>query len=1202
MKKSILVLAVICLVSILAAVPLGATAANDAAEYEIYPIPHSVTYNSGNLQAGSAVSVSIGSTIDEPTVNHLYDALSQMDVLIVDNAQIKVYLGVYGTNDPADAFAKSLTVSDGLFDKNDAYLLAVTSNAIVVLGKDTDAAYYGVTTLKAILSQSGKNVRCLQIEDWSDGKYRGFIEGYYGIPWTTDERVELMRFGSRFKTNVYIYAPKDDPYHASNWRGLYTDTDLAELKEQIQAGVETKTRFVWAIHPFMNQVFTRANYERDMQVLLAKFEQLYAAGVRQFALSADDIETAALDVVLQKDMCNDIAAWLAEKGDCYNLIFVPTFYWGAKPETIAEWTCSVCGTRNEGRTCSKADCGNPMPTNNKTVTLESYFADLMGDASAPLDQSVEIMWTGNKVCSTTNNGKFEEFTNLTNGRQAFMWMNWPVNDYTYSTRDLAAIKPYLLLGKGEVFNTKIEEGQSADFSGIVVNPMQEAEASKISIFACADYTWNINDFDDDASWQASFKYIEGNATDDLYELCKHLTSAGGKFGDEKVLDESVELKEFVDNYNEAIATQSNVNLRTEQLVYEFEKIALASRNYLANAENLKFKANVGAWAQALGLRAEAAVKYLQLRQNFDSLTDEQLGEAIDEAESIFARSKECKAVVQYLGTYNRIYVNVPVSPVVIAPFVEQLASSVKDDAYLKLGRFTGNTFGGFDGIFQGNIDSVADGNDNTFVWFEGRPSNGAYVRIDLGETKTLTSLRVLSGNAENGDEWQGYAEYSLDGKNFTEIGEVRGLSVTLDMRNTPVQARFVRLVVKDASHYVSLREVKINVLSDDEIGVTYNGFNGVHQGDLKDILDGNKDTFVWFNGQPDDGYYVNIDYRQTLSVSSVRVLSGNATDGDAWKGHVEYSVDGINFVEIGNVDGLESTLDLRDAPIQVRQLRIVAHKVEHWVALREVELNVLDENEARVTYGGFDGGIKQGDVTNVADGDDNTFVWFEGRPADGAYVLIDYRKVQNASSINILSGNPSGDAWQGYAEYSADGTNFTGLGDVKGLSVMFDLRDNPIEFRYLRIVAQDAGHYVSLREVKLNVLDENAPKIKIEYSEFKGIYEGSLYNIVDGDENTFVWFEDTPSDGANVTIDYGVMQNVSSLRVLSGKADGGDAWAGYVEYSTDGVNFVKLGDVNGASVTLDLQATPIEFRYLRFVVQGAPGWMALREVVLDAQN
>lgn len=1067
MKKSILVLAVICLVSILATVPLGATAATDAVEYEIYPVPHSVEYKSGNLQSGETVSVSIGSSIDQPTINHFYDALSQMEVLIDNGAKTKVYLGVYGTNDAADTFVKTLTYTNGLFDKNDAYLLAVTNSAIAVLGKDTDAAFYGVTTLKAILSQSGRNVRCMQVEDWSDGKYRGFIEGYYGIPWTTDERVELMRFGSQFKTNVYIYAPKDDPYHASNWRGLYSETDLAELKEQIQAGVETKTRFVWAIHPFMSQVFTRANYARDMQVLLAKFEQLYQAGVRQFALSADDIETSALDVVLQKDMCNDIAAWLAEKGDCYNLIFVPTYYWGAKPESIADWTCT-CGTVNSGRTC--VECGNPMPADNKVVTLDSYFADLMGDESSPLNESVEIMWTGNKVCSTTNNGKFEEFTSLTNGRLAFMWMNWPVNDYTYSTRDLNAIKPYLLLGKGEVFNTKIAEGESAAFSGIVVNPMQEAEASKISIFACADYTWNINDFDDDASWQASFKYIESDATEDLNELCKHLTSAGGKFGDESVLEESVELKEVVDRYNEAIASETNVEQRTEQLIYEFEKIALASRNYLANAKNLKLKANIGAWVQALGLRAEAAVKYLQLRMNFAQLTDDELATAIDEAESLFAQSKECKAVVQYLGSYNRIYVNVPVSPVVIAPFVEQLAASVKDDVYLKLGRNTGNVWGGFSGIFGGDIDNVTDGDESTFVWFDGRPADGSYVRIDLGEITTLTSLLVLTGNASGDDAWQGYAAYSVDGKNFQKIGDTSGLSVTLDMRNNPVQARFIRLVAQNATHFLALREVKINVLSDDEIGVTYENFNGIYEGSLKNIIDGDTDSCVWFSDTPEDGAFVNIDYRKTLTVSSVRVLTGNTDRGDAWQGYLAYSEDGIDYIKIGDVNSLAAAFDLSAAPIQVRHLRLVAQGAAHWLALREVEFNV--------PVASFDGLklVGNSDVANMIDGDMSTNTYFNWHNTPGATITLDLLQTTDVNNIYMSLQQPTApandnylhDATEAKLSYSVDGETWTDINEeISGSEISVDGLN--INARYIRLTFPDSlGHGLIIYEFGVN--------------------------------------------------------------------------------------------------------------------------------------
>ena len=44
-------------------------------------------------------------------------------------------------------------------------------------------------------------------------KNRGFIEGYYGNPWSNTDRAELMRYGGDLKLNQYFFAPKDDPYH-----------------------------------------------------------------------------------------------------------------------------------------------------------------------------------------------------------------------------------------------------------------------------------------------------------------------------------------------------------------------------------------------------------------------------------------------------------------------------------------------------------------------------------------------------------------------------------------------------------------------------------------------------------------------------------------------------------------------------------------------------------------------------------------------------------------------------------------------------------------------------------------------------------------------------------------------------------------------------------------------------------------------------
>ena len=82
---------------------------------------------------------------------------------------------------------------------------------------------------------------------------RGFIEGYYGNPWSTQDRINLMKWGGYYKLNSYFYAPKNDPKHNSGWRELYTDEEIETLiKPLADAGNASKCRFVYALHTFMN--------------------------------------------------------------------------------------------------------------------------------------------------------------------------------------------------------------------------------------------------------------------------------------------------------------------------------------------------------------------------------------------------------------------------------------------------------------------------------------------------------------------------------------------------------------------------------------------------------------------------------------------------------------------------------------------------------------------------------------------------------------------------------------------------------------------------------------------------------------------------------------------------------------------------------------------------------------------------------------
>jgi hypothetical protein len=59
------------------------------------------------------------------------------------------------------------------------------------------------------------------IADFPSFAERGVVEGFYGTPWTHQDRVDILRFEGAHGMNVYYYAPKDDPYHRKLWRDAY---------------------------------------------------------------------------------------------------------------------------------------------------------------------------------------------------------------------------------------------------------------------------------------------------------------------------------------------------------------------------------------------------------------------------------------------------------------------------------------------------------------------------------------------------------------------------------------------------------------------------------------------------------------------------------------------------------------------------------------------------------------------------------------------------------------------------------------------------------------------------------------------------------------------------------------------------------------------------------------------------------------------
>ncbi len=200
-------------------------------DYQIYPTPHTVTYANGEIPLSDTITTVVEEGIDADTVTRMNEVLdlkglkaAQSDSVPAGSGETSLLVGVKGSKGAVDAHVDKLvkegklSYTDGLFDKTDAYLLAALPaqgdgpSQIIVLGRDTDAAFYGLTTLYQIFQQvEGDTLRALTVSDYADVITRGFIEGYYGNPWSTEDRVELMTWGGHYKLNAYFYAPRTIP-------------------------------------------------------------------------------------------------------------------------------------------------------------------------------------------------------------------------------------------------------------------------------------------------------------------------------------------------------------------------------------------------------------------------------------------------------------------------------------------------------------------------------------------------------------------------------------------------------------------------------------------------------------------------------------------------------------------------------------------------------------------------------------------------------------------------------------------------------------------------------------------------------------------------------------------------------------------------------------------------------------------------------
>ncbi len=442
-----------------------------------------------------------------------------------------------------------------------AYDLTVSPKKVSIIARDSAGIFYGLQTLRQLIKD--QKITPVVIHDFPTVKYRGVVEGFYGTPWSQADRISMLKFYGRVKANTYIYGPKDDPYHSAQWRKPYPQKQAANIKKLVKIARKNFVNFVWAIHPGQDIKWN----QKDRENVLKKFEDMYALGVRSFAVFFDDISGAGTDAHKQAALLNYLTKnFVNVKKDVNPLILTPTVY-------NKSWAKS-----------------GP----------NSYLAIL----GRELDPSIQIMWTGDHVISNVTRSTLHWVQKLIK-RPALIWWNFPVSDYT---------RDHLLLGPSYGLEKDIK---ASEMAGILSNPMEHAEASKPAIFGVADYAWNTASYNYKKAWKHSIQVMLPHSYE-AYTLFAENNTDPGKTWSWFHRKESVSIAPAIKHFEETMTQQKSDTSDLSTLTNYFNQISKASTIIEKANDNPALTKEIKPWLTAFTYLGQSGLAQLAVYNNRQS--------------------------------------------------------------------------------------------------------------------------------------------------------------------------------------------------------------------------------------------------------------------------------------------------------------------------------------------------------------------------------------------------------------------------------------------------------------------------------------------------------------------------------------------------------------------------------------------------------
>ncbi len=354
---------------------------------------------------------------------------------------------------------QNCTYTEDLKLREDGYTITVNNKGeAAVTYHGIRGKKYAEETLKNLTDAKGQTLIC-EIEDYPSFALRGIIEGFYGKPYTWEERFDAIDFMASHKMNAYFYAPKEDRYHRDLWRESYPVDQIQMIGEMKRRAEEKYVRFYYCMSPGKDFRFT---CEADYQSLLRKFEEVAEVGVDEFAILFDDIsaeltEEEKIHFTSAAHAHCHVANWLNKHlKHTHKLVICPTDY------------------------------------------MQNYDTPYREDLRKYLDADIQVFWTGYNAVTEVLPERDCIVARDTFQRELVLWDNYPVNDY---------------FPRGRVYMDAIcnrTRNIAAYHEGVVSNTSGLWQSSKFMLVSFAKWMWNAENYDSEQAYLDTLDELVGD--------------------------------------------------------------------------------------------------------------------------------------------------------------------------------------------------------------------------------------------------------------------------------------------------------------------------------------------------------------------------------------------------------------------------------------------------------------------------------------------------------------------------------------------------------------------------------------------------------------------------------------------------------------------------------------------------------------------